>query len=438
MTATEFQSMLHAGKVSGTGEQELKKHLSTHLGQGFCPTQRSIHMLLEGHANVHYGSLNFTYDRKEKSEFIEWTEKNIDKEISIYLQRHLTSKFIQPSNVIRVQVVIGGNHGETAFQFGASVSVELADNCIIDFEVLVCELICRKDTGRLIEETILTKLSAGLEVISTFDLHIYNHHNNRALVVKYCRAGQIQTAPTPSQVPISEVFVTGNLAFQAMALGKESMAGPWCMQCKATRLKFTDDCKLWTMEDLVRCGKDAEKNKGDPVLGVKKKPWWPFRPLAHYMVPLLHCEIGVGNQLLDWLRAIIMKHIAQYSPGKEALITSITTLKRIITATANQRDDWDNSAEGGKKQKIVMMAVTAYSRRCEIILENNNEQDKRTHRDNESALAALNLHRTHLVQKLKKARRTLSEQQLKLKVIQTAKGKKEHSVESKMFNVLKK
>ncbi len=71
-------------------------------------------------------------------------------------------------------------------------------------------------------------------------------------------------------------------------------------------------------------------------------------------------------------------------------------------------------------------------------MENNNEQDKCTHCDNKSALAALNLHRTHLIQKLKKARRTLSEQQLKLKVIQTAKGKKEHSVESKMLNVLKK
>ncbi len=187
------------------------------------------------------------------------------------------------------------------------------------------------------------------------------------------------------------------------------------------------------MEDLVRCGKDAKKNRGDPVLGVKKKPWWPFIPLAHYMAPLLHCEIGVGNLLLERLQAIINEHIARYSPGEEALITSITTLKCIITATAKERDDWDNSAEGGKKQKIVMQVVMAYLRRREIILENNNKQDERPHRDNESALAALNIHRTHLVQKLKKARRTLSEQQLKLKVIQTAKGKKEHSVESKMF-----
>ncbi len=77
------------------------------------------------------------------------------------------------------------------------------------------------------------------------------------------------------------------------------------------------------MEELVRCGKDAEKNKGDPVLGVKKKPWWPFIPLPNYLVPLLHCLIGIGNQLLDKLRAIINEHIAEYSPGEDAICALI-------------------------------------------------------------------------------------------------------------------
>jgi len=39
MTATEFQAMLYAEKVSETWERELKKHLSSHLGIGFCPTR---------------------------------------------------------------------------------------------------------------------------------------------------------------------------------------------------------------------------------------------------------------------------------------------------------------------------------------------------------------------------------------------------------------
>jgi hypothetical protein len=101
------------------------------------------------------------------------------------------------------------------------------------------------------------------------------------------------------------------------------------------------------MDKLVRCGKDAETRQGDPLLGVKKKPWWPFIPLGNCMVPLLHCLIGIGNQLLEKLQVIIHEHIASYSPGKEAICASIPVLQNIIANTAKERDEWDESAEGG-------------------------------------------------------------------------------------------
>jgi hypothetical protein len=75
MSAAAFSAMLHAGKFSGTGERELKKHLHTHLGQGFCPTRQSVNMLAEGHSMVHYGCMDVTFPGKKKAEFIEWTEK---------------------------------------------------------------------------------------------------------------------------------------------------------------------------------------------------------------------------------------------------------------------------------------------------------------------------------------------------------------------------
>jgi hypothetical protein len=56
MSATAFSAMLKAGKISGTGEGESKKHLSSHLGQGFCPNQRSVNMLYDGYGVVYYGS----------------------------------------------------------------------------------------------------------------------------------------------------------------------------------------------------------------------------------------------------------------------------------------------------------------------------------------------------------------------------------------------
>ncbi len=240
----------------------------------------------------------------------------------------------------------------------------------------MCKLICCKDTGQLLEETILPRLTQGLEVFATFQPHLFIHHETGNLVVvelrRHCPNRDNTPGLPPTHTLISEVFVTGDLAFQAVALGKESMAGHWCMQCKVMRLQFTgDDCELWTMDQLVSRGDEAITN--NPVLGVKYKPWWPFIPLQNYVVPLLHCKIGVGNQLLDRLRAIVQEHIEKYSPGEEAVVASIPILQRIVEDATKERDGWDCSVDGGKKQKVLMRAIEAYSKRREIILANNNE-----------------------------------------------------------------
>ena len=84
-----------------------------------------------------------------------------------------------------------------------------------------------------------------------------------------------------------------------------------------------------------------------------------------------------------------------------------------------------------------MRAVAAYSKRHEMVLTNNNKQEELNHRINKSTLKDLNVHCNLLVKKLKRARRTLADQQLKLKAIETAKGKTECSVETKKFKLLK-
>lgn len=108
MSATAFQAMLTASKINGAGERELKKHLRAHLGKGFCPTRRSVHMLSDGHGEIKCGKTEFVYSGKEQAESVEWSEKRLDDEIARYLQRHL----VKPSDGIHVQVVAGGDHGE--------------------------------------------------------------------------------------------------------------------------------------------------------------------------------------------------------------------------------------------------------------------------------------------------------------------------------------
>jgi hypothetical protein len=174
-------------------------------------------MLAKSHCDITHGGLQFTHDGKEKAEFIEWTEKNIHDEIIVYLKKYLTNKSVMPAGVARVQVVVGGDHGDTAFQFGASVSVHLRDGARINFKLSVCELICRKDTGKLIKQTILPTLPRGLEIVATCHLHIKRNKQGQIL----CEFKQ-----TCSQnFHLVDMYVTGDLAFQAMVLGKELMAG---------------------------------------------------------------------------------------------------------------------------------------------------------------------------------------------------------------------
>ena len=87
---------------------------------------------------------------------------------------------------------------------------------------------------------------------------------------------------TPGHIPITEVFVTGDLAFQAMALGKKLMAGHHCMQCKASQLQFSDSCELWNMKELMRCGEDAERKKEIHCSVLKRNHGGPS-----YLLPIM-------------------------------------------------------------------------------------------------------------------------------------------------------
>ena len=161
-----------------------------------------------------------------------------------------------PSDVVQVQIVAGGDHGDVTFRFGASVSVELVSGRRIDFEILVCELICRKDTGSLIEQTILKRLTNGLEVIATIPLYLDDNGNTN------CDFNKNKVTTEYDATPTVELYITGDLAFQAMALGKESMAGHWCMQCKSHKDKFLDNGEMWRTDELCRLEEVAENQKG--------------------------------------------------------------------------------------------------------------------------------------------------------------------------------
>jgi hypothetical protein len=81
-------------------------------------------------------------------------EKDLHTEIEVQLLRCLKSRGVRPSDVKAVNAVVGGDHDDMAFQFGAAISAEMQNGEQIYFEVTTVELICRKDTSKLLEATI--------------------------------------------------------------------------------------------------------------------------------------------------------------------------------------------------------------------------------------------------------------------------------------------
>ena len=162
------------------------------------------------------------------------------------------------------------------------------------------------------------------------------------------------------------------------------------------------------------------------------------------MSPLLHCEIGVGNVIFELLRDIINEHIEIYAPGEESIRMAVPALKQIIAVTAKQRDVWDESDEGDT-WKTLKRAVATHQKRRRLIVDSIKDErlivdsieDEReaTYTSNMIKLTPLQNFRDGMVNKLKKARRMLTDHQAKLKEMRQAKVKGHQSIETKVFKV---
>jgi hypothetical protein len=165
------------------------------------------------------------------------------------------------------------------------------------------------------------------------------------------------------------------------------------------------------------------------------------------MIPLLHCEIRIGNQLLEMLQDILNKHVEYYLPGEERVWSSIAVLSNIISKTAVNRDVWDAS-DDGKLRKALKRKVGAAKDRREQ--QNNNEiivseevsspepAQQDTHAMDEIKLNVLeDFCNREFVFKLERACDTLHNQKNKLKTLRTSKVRGQDSIETKMFPVVK-
>ena len=137
MSTVEYGALLSILEITEKKEKQLSRYLQCYLVKGFCPSLRCASILAEGHSVIHTGSTQWMYDSREKEETVECSEKDIHSKLEILLIRELKGR--DPSDVKAVQAVIGGDHGETAFDFGAAITSELHNVEWIYLELTTCK-----------------------------------------------------------------------------------------------------------------------------------------------------------------------------------------------------------------------------------------------------------------------------------------------------------
>ena len=96
-------------------------------------------------------------------------------------QRQLQSKGVSPEDIIRIDIITGGDHGKGAFVAGARIVVALDEQATSDgkkidsfsFEISVAEIICRKDNADILSKTIKDELTKGLDTLASNKLHFF-------------------------------------------------------------------------------------------------------------------------------------------------------------------------------------------------------------------------------------------------------------------------
>ncbi len=87
---------------------------------------------------------------------------------------------------------------------------------------------------------------------------------------------------------------------------------------------------------------------GKPLESIKQEPWWPFLNFEHLMVPLLHCLIGIGNNLINRFCDVVNEYMENLSAADGKLARALTNYGLILVETAKLRDEFNASPEGKK------------------------------------------------------------------------------------------
>jgi hypothetical protein len=235
-------------------------------------------------------------------------------------------------NLKECHIIVGGDHGQGAFRFVATCLLFSKDsihkfNLVFEDDFLCGFIECKKDTYAALDSTIARPLNESLKRIGE-ELVILKSNTQKSYFIEWGanNASKHVRSEDPNDrahiihtVPV-QLFMVGDLAFQLMAQGRESMSSYWCPRCQwgwkqwqcleaGEGARVGQSWSWHSMNEVISNTRAAEAD-GKAVSAQSKKgltqvPLFDAVPVGNYVAPVLHSVDLFVNSAKDLLDAFI-------------------------------------------------------------------------------------------------------------------------------------
>ena len=227
-------------------------------------------------------------------------------------------------------VIIVSDHGKGAFRMMATlllitregrgrrprnstVNPYIGTKLALEVDGMIGYVQCQKDTYKVLDETIATPINDDLRYIKDQkELTVYRKTDGS---VEMCWGKPTNDCTILQAAPV-KLFMTGDLAFYSMVLGKEYAAKAWCWRCQQSKKEWSPDVddyepkplgEPWTIDLLkshfakLQSG-ELDKLSSAQKLGVTALPLFDCIPVENILVPPLHnTELFVNTPIKSFL-----------------------------------------------------------------------------------------------------------------------------------------
>ena len=239
---------------------------------------------------------------------------------------------IDISNINRIDIVVGGDHSQGVFRFPMKILYIMNNGTRRKSIQPVGYILCKKDNGIILKNTIIKDLGDSINSLNE-SMSFNNQH-----------------------LSSFNIYVTGDLAFSVMILGKEHSSPHWCIKCKSpskywklSNHSMGDEWTVETLKIMSQIGKNADN------LGVKEESYWDFVEVDNFICPIPHNQINLGNNSINNLLGYGNECIEKISVDKYKARNSLL----LIDSSINEikiREEFNVSDEGKELNSLKILA----------------------------------------------------------------------------------